>query len=116
MLTIKDGVISITRGDTAYLDVTLTTAGGTAYTMQEGDTLTLTVRERAEVACEVLLQSTSTNSTIILTSEQTAALPVGNLSYDIQLTTFAGEIYTVVGATSTKTNLKNFVVWPEVTT
>ena len=55
MLTIKNGRILLTRGDSAYINVELTTSTGEVYEMQAGDTLTLTVRQLADdtsaVAC-----------------------------------------------------------------
>lgn len=83
--------------------------------MQAGDKLTLTVRKQAIDTSSVLLQSVSDTDTIKLAPEQTKTLASGSYSYDIQLTTIAGDVFTVAGATSTNNNLSNFVVLPEVT-
>lgn len=115
MLMIKNGKIMLTRGDSAYITVTLKAQDGAAYTMQAGDKLTLTVRKQAIDTSSVLLQSVSDTDTIKLAPEQTKTLASGSYSYDIQLTTIAGDVFTVAGATSTNNNLSNFVVLPEVT-
>ena len=115
MLTIKNGKIALTRGDSAYITVTLKAQDGARYTMQAGDKLALTVRKLAVDTSVVLLQSVSDTDTIKLTPEQTEKLVPGSYSYDIQLTTVAGDVFTVAGATSTNNNLSNFVVLPEVT-
>lgn len=115
MLMIEDGIITLTRGDTAALEVALITQDGTAYTMQEGDTLTITVRERADPESEVLMAVTSQDNTLVLPHQQTKAMPVGSLSYDIQLNTASGDVFTVLGARGIGKSLRNFVVLPEVT-
>lgn len=115
MLMIRNGKILLTRGDSAYITVTLKAQDGAAYTMQAGDKLTLTVRKQAIDTSSVLLQSVSDTDTIKLAPEQTKTLASGSYSYDIQLTTIAGDVFTVAGATSTNNNLSNFVVLPEVT-
>lgn len=115
MLMIKNGKIMLTRGDSAYITVTLKALDGAAYTMQAGDKLTLTVRKQAIDASSVLLQSVSDSNTIKLAPEQTEKLASGSYSYDIQLTTVAGDVFTVAGATSINSNLANFIVLPEVT-
>lgn len=115
MLMIKNGKIMLTRGDSAYITVTLKALDGAAYTMQAGDKLTLTVRKQAIDASSVLLQSVSDTDTIKLAPEQTKTLASGSYSYDIQLTTIAGDVFTVVGATSINSNLSNFIVLPDVT-
>jgi hypothetical protein len=44
MLYIENGVIALTRGDDAALEVAIHTAAGEDYQMADDDTLTLTVR------------------------------------------------------------------------
>lgn len=104
MLMIRNGKIMLTRGDSAYITVTLKSQDGAAYTMQAGDKLTLTVRKQAVDTSSVLLQSVSDSNTIKLAPEQTEKLASGSYSYDIQLTTVAGDVFTVAGATSINSN------------
>ena len=115
MLLIEDNTITLTRGDSAVLAFDLTQADGSVYEMQEGDKLRLTVRKRAESSSPVLLSAETDTNKFHLTPGETKALPVGRLSYDCQLETAAGDVFTIIGAESTSTNLKNFIVLPEVT-
>ena len=115
MINITNGIITITKGDSAYLDFILTAADGIAYDMQEGDTLRMTVRVKADASSPVLLEATSDTSTIVLTPEMTTTLDPGKYSYDVQLQTAAGDVFTIIGAQSINTLLRNFVVCPEVT-
>ena len=105
----------LTRGDSAYIDVSITTATGETYVMQTGDRLTLTVRQQADENSAVLLQAESSTTQLHLLPAQTKQLSVGKYSYDVQLSTASGDVYTVAGATGTDINLNNFTVLPEVT-
>lgn len=116
MLMIKNGKIMLTRGDSAYITVTLKAQDGAAYTMQAGDKLTLTVRQLADDTSAVLLQTESDSTQLHLLPAQTKQLTAGKYSYDIQLSTASGDVYTVVGAADTNTSLSNFTILPEVTT
>ncbi|MEE0325572.1 MAG: hypothetical protein UDP13_02105 [Butyricicoccus sp.] len=116
MLMIRNGKIMLTRGDSAYITVTLKSQDGAAYTMQAGDKLTLTVRQLADDTSAVLLQTESDSAQLHLLPAQTKQLSAGKYSYDIQLSTASGDVYTVVGAADTNTSLSNFTILPEVTT
>lgn len=116
MLMIRNGKIMLTRGDSAYITVTLKSQEGSAYTMQAGDKLTLTVRKQAVDTSSVLLQTESDSTQLHLLPAQTKQLTAGKYSYDIQLSTASGDVYTVVGAADTNTSLSNFTILPEVTT
>lgn len=115
MLLIDDNKITLTRGDSAYIHVELAAEDGSAYQMQDGDRLRLTVRERADDSCSILMAAESNTDTIWLAPAVTGAVAPGKYSCDIQLETAAGDVFTVLGAESVRTNLKNFVVLPEVT-
>ena len=115
MLNVENGVITLTRGDSAYLNFDLTTQDGEEYPLQEGDLLRLTVRAQADSSCPVLLEAESTDETILLKPEQTEQLEPGKYSYDVQLQTASGDVFTILGATGVSPRLKNFVICPEVT-
>lgn len=123
-MIIEDGKIYMVRGDDEALDVELTLDDGeTAYEMQSGDTLTLTVRETPSRDSEVLLQITGAPGSprIPIRHEDTAQMEYGAYSADIQLLTAEGERRTVwptlqTGARRiTSANLKNFNIASEVT-
>lgn len=111
MFEVKNGVIKITKGDSAALGVSLKTTSGEPYEMQEGDTLTLTVRKNPKTS--PLMSITSDTDVITFTPEDTNKLVVGNCCFDIELTTADDNVFTVVGLTDKITT--NMIVYPEVT-
>lgn len=91
---------------------------GNKYEMQEGDILTLTVRELPVETSPILLQAVSANTIIFLSGEATGAVPAGKYSCDIQLTLANGDPITVFPEQPEEgkvKNWKNFVVDGEVT-
>lgn len=122
MLKIEEGVIYLTRGDDAVIDVQVTNIAGEDYTMQTGDTLTMTVRDVPDSGSPVILAVTSAKgeARIIIDGDETAEINPGQYSADIQLNTQDGKRYTIwpelEGASRYKvSNFKNFVIMPDVT-
>lgn len=123
MLLINDGVIAITRGDDAVLEVAIHTSEGVDYAMAEGDVLTLTVRELPSEHQPVLLRVPGAPGScrLVLHGADTAGIAPGKYSCDIQLDCQAGGRYTVLPApgdgleSAGIRNFENFVVLPEVT-
>lgn len=124
-----NGVISMFRGDTVALDVTMPvyTASGEAteetYEMQEGDELVLTVRELPSRSSPVLFSASSTTSRILIVPSDTEEVEPGEYSADIELRRSDGSIDTIfplIENLSTRAkkaivNWKNFVIIGEVT-
>lgn len=117
MLIATADKICITKGDDALLTVLVD-----GYEMQDGDTMTLTVRRSSSDTGDAtkLLEITSTTNVLTFTHTATAALAVGEYSADIQLETDDGMIYTVWpllpdALRAREMNFRNFVVMPEVT-
>lgn len=111
MFEIKDGVIKITRGDSASLTVGLKKKDGSDYVMKSGDTLTMTVRK--VIGASVLMQIVSETNTIYIAPSDSKKLAVGSCVYDIELKTASGDVFTVIGLGENVT--KNMVVCAEVT-
>lgn len=111
MFEIKDKVIKMTRGDSASLKVDLKKSDGSEYVMQEGDTLTMTVRK--VIGSSVLMQIVSETNTIYISPFDSKKLLVGSCVYDIELKTASGDVFTVVGLGENIT--KNMIVCAEVT-
>lgn len=76
----RTGEIEITQGETQVLNLTLN-----GYTMQSGDTLTLTVTDKPNG--NVLMKIVSNSTALELTKDKTALLPYGSFCYDIALDT-----------------------------
>lgn len=123
MLKIIDNTIYIVRGDDETLTVNLN-ADGEPAALGENDVLTLTVRELPSETSPIILSSTSPpgSNVIAIRHEDTAEKEYGQYSADIQLTTAAGlrrTVWPVVDEDNIPkaraSNLKNFVILPEVT-
>ncbi len=118
MFKVEDSVVYITRGDDAELEVSITDGAGAAYTMQDGDTLTLTVRELPSFDSAVVFSVSSADNRIILSHADTANAEVGRYSADIELVS-DGKRRTVWPELESSDrykvkNFKNFVIMPEV--
>lgn len=122
MFRIEDDVIYITRGDNADLEVKvyIDEEQQTEYELQEGDTITFTVRKIAKEESPVIFSITSISNRIVISHEDTNNADVGKYSADIQLNTASGDIITIwpkfdVTKQSKEYNFKNFCIMPEVT-
>lgn len=97
MLTFEDGVISLTRGDTAYLSLNLTN-NGEPYEFKDGDTVTLTVKKNYDEEENYLFQKVvAGGDTIVIEPQDTKPYDYGSYIYDVQVNTAIGEVFTVVG-------------------
>lgn len=100
MLRIEDGAIYLTKGDTAYLKVNLAFDDGTEYEVQEGDTLTLSVKpDTKDETPYVFTKTVKPGETFEIKPEDTKEQEVGSYYYDVQLNTSIGEIFTVIEPT-----------------
>lgn len=107
MLIILGHEIRLTRGDTAYLSVSLTNRDGTPYIIQPDDTLTLSVKKGIGAVGYALQKRAVGTEKIKLLPEDTAHLPFGQYKYDIQLAKSNGDIFTVI-------SVSNFILLEEV--
>lgn len=107
----SDKTIRLTRGDTAYLTVTLSNnQPSTSYVMDENDVLTFSVKRKPKTDVDCLVQKSIKGSNMFhIEPEDTKSLSFGKYKYDVQLTTASGDIYTVIEPTT-------FEVMEEVTT
>lgn len=96
-----DGTIRLTRGDTARLSVSITNdTDQNAYEMQDGDTLTLTVKKAATDEAPSFQKVLAGTNTFHIEPKDTAQLPFGKYKYDVQLITAGGDVYTVIEPTT----------------
>lgn len=96
MLLIMNNKISLTRGDTARINISLD-----GYELQEGDKLLFTVKKTVNDAKECFQIITETNS-IKINPTHTNDMSYGEYVYDVQLSMANGDIYTVVSPTKIK--------------
>ena len=90
----KTHKISLTKGDNASFKVNIIEANGQERQLFDDDTITLTVRKTAN--SDVAFTKTAENGVINLVPTDTKSLAAGTYVYDIQLTTFGGNIYTII--------------------
>ena len=90
----KTNKISITKGDNASIKVKVYDSNGVEREIFEDDVITLTVKKTADSTA--VLTKTAENGVINLLPTDTKSLASGTYVYDIQLTTFDGNIYTVI--------------------
>lgn len=97
MLKVSRNKITLTRGDTAYLQLLLTDENGNAYTPVEGDKIYFRLKKSALLGLLLLEKEVYTDTmTLELKPEDTARLDFGNYRYEIELVTEAGEHFTVI--------------------
>lgn len=105
MLTIKNNTITLTRGDTARIDLAISKDGET-YDYSP-DTVVFSVKTSTTTP-EYVFQKTVTDGVIYIAPSDTESLPYGTYRYDVQVTTQSGDVCTVIPPSS-------FIVAPEVT-
>ena len=95
MLVITNDEVILTRGDSADIIVKITDANGDIYTPAEGDVIKFTLKKNCNTS-DIIIQKTLVNSVISLQPADTKDLPYGTYYFDVQLTTAADDVYTVV--------------------
>ena len=114
MFTISGTTIKLTRGDTFSAELALT-KNGAVYTPVNGDSILFAVKtklnanrtkymEEQPIICKEIPIDTMI---LTLSPSDTADLPFGSYSYDIQVTLADGQVDTVI-------NNAAFVIAPEV--
>lgn len=97
MLKVFGNEISMTRGDTARLTLSLYDGDGKAYEPQEGDRIRFTVSDEVGI----LISKDITNGEIIIYPNDTVPLDYGVYDYDIQAELGNGDISTAIVSTLT---------------
>lgn len=92
-----NNTIQLTRGDTAYLSVNITNdIDASTYEMQDGDTVTLTVKKTTKDADFTFQKVVRGATSIKIEPADTENVPVGKYKYDVQLNTANGDVFTVI--------------------
>lgn len=95
MLIITRNRISLTRGDTAVLQIALRNSRNETYHIRDGDELVFTLKKTTHTN-EILISKSAVEMTVKLFPEDTKNMDYGLYIYDIQLKKESGEICTVV--------------------
>ena len=90
----KTHKISLTKGDNASFKVNIIESNGQIRQLFDDDTITLTVRKTAN--SDIAFTKTAENGVINIVPTDTKSLAAGTYVYDIQITTFGGNVYTII--------------------
>lgn len=106
---LSDGTIKLTRGDTARLNVSIKNSTlDEDYILAEDDMLTLTVKKTVKDSDYLIQKTLVGSSSFTIDPKDTEDISYGTYKYDVQLTTAAGDVYTVIEPS-------NFMITYEVT-
>lgn len=95
MITIDNDTITLTRGDTETLEVTVLDAEGNPYELQEGEYVELVVKQSADSG-SVLIRKTTTDGTIKFARSDTWELPKGKYPYNIRVEDGTSAFHTII--------------------
>lgn len=106
MFRVVNNNISIIRGDSATITLTVTDAQGEPYAILPTDSVTMMVRRNP--TAEAVLTKTFAGDTLTIAPADTSSLTAGSYVYDVQLVHQDGWTDTVIP-------VHQFVILPEVT-
>lgn len=121
MLKVAKTTISLTRGDSAYLALNIVNKEDRSpYVLHDGDSIQAQIRTEPNVG-KLLVDASLENGKIYIDDngtltwhiapEDTRDLAIGKYSYDVQITTAAGDIFTFI--TASDFNVTDEVTWHE---
>ena len=97
MYKIDGTTITLTRGDSFYVQVVMKNEDKTDYTPQPGDSVRFALKKRYQDAEPLILKQIPTDTLILhLIPEDTKELPFGKYVYDIELTKANGDVDTFI--------------------
>lgn len=86
MVTIKDNIFKITRGDSCIIELTIyENDGETIYTPTEGDTVIFTVKPNINNDYYVIRKVFTDGETLVINKNDTIDLNFGEYFYDVRL-------------------------------
>lgn len=89
--------ITLTRGDTAYIDVTgLKNKDGTVYTFVEGDMVYFRLKGSETIEKQLVIDLLNNKATLTLEPEDTESLNFTSYKYEMELVTSIGEHFTFI--------------------
>ena len=97
MLRIAYNKIYLTRGDTAYLEISITDESGNPYALVDGDKIIFRMKQSTNDKNLILEKEFNTEILRLeLTPEDTMSLKFGVYRYEVELVTGAGEHFTII--------------------
>lgn len=88
--------MKLTRGDTAYINISLEDEDETTYEFVEGDTMFFRLAANIFVEKELSIDFSENIATLTLEPEDTEGLMYETYKYEIELITSTGEHFTVI--------------------
>lgn len=90
-----NNTIHLTRGDSAYFNITITDINKEPYIVKDSDVLTFTVKKSTHDR-RAILTKVAVDSVIKIEPSDTDALAYATYYYDVQLKTVDGDVFTVI--------------------
>jgi GH15 family glucan-1,4-alpha-glucosidase len=99
-MIVKGNSMSMTRGDSESFTVSYTDALGVNIPLVVGDTIYFTVKENittlVKILQKIITEFDSGTAVVEIDHIDTEAILYGNYYYDVQLTTAAGKVKTII--------------------
>ncbi|WP_317316525.1 hypothetical protein [Longibaculum muris] len=99
MLKVENNIISLTRGDTALLNVEIVNNEGEIYELEDGDICEFTLKKYTS-SDNVLIKKEVVSGEIKISPDDTKNLDYGQYFYDVQVTMANGDVATVIPPTA----------------
>lgn len=97
MFSVKNNKITITRGDTGRVKITLYNDLGEEYTPEENDVIRFAAKKNySDEEPAIFIVIPNDTLTLEITPEDTKSLEFGNYVYDLQITFADGSVNTFV--------------------
>lgn len=94
---VKGTTITLTRGDTLRVQVSIFTPDGEIYELQDGDKVRFALKRSISESDPLIVKQIPTDSLILtLDPDDTKPLSFGNYIYDIELTKKNGDVDTFI--------------------
>lgn len=98
--SIKKNRITLTRGDTLKVNVSITTSSGEEYIPEEGDRIRFALKKDVLDEEPLILKEIPIDTLVLqLNPEDTKSLPFDKYVYDLELTKASGEVDTFITKT-----------------
>ena len=97
MYSVNGDSIILTRGDTLFLNLSLTNPDGSDYEPADGDSIRFAMKRKIKDQDCLILKEIPTDTMVLeLEPSDTKSLSFGTYVYDIELTTATGRVSTVI--------------------